>query len=239
MKTVLKQHGMRLCDHAIHKDGRIFVACLTGELLAMNPDGSGLKPVTTRWERKPEELSDLTFDRSGSLYVTDFTGTPESPTGGVYRWSPDFSSVAPFVPRLVTPNGIAFTADERALWVSCSLDKKLVRLALAPDRPSRHAITASYSLNGPGGDGIRIDAKGNVYLAMNFQGRILIFDADGVPVAHVLTPKRERGELLSTTNVVFKPGTSEVYAVASGEIGGTWIYKFTGLAEGLPLYSHQ
>jgi lactonase len=237
--TVIKQQGVRLCDHAIHKDGRIFIACLTGELLVVNPDGSGLKPITTRWQGKPEELSDLTFDSNGNLYVTDFTGKPGNPTGGVYRWSPDLQSVDPLMPNLVTPNGIAFTPGEKSLWVSCSLAKELSHLTLDEDRKRVQQAAVLYKLSGPGGDGIRIDAQGNIYLAMNFQGRVLIFDKHGAPIADVLLPGRERGELLSTANVAFKPGTDEVYVVASGETGGSWIYRFQGLAKGLPLYSHQ
>lgn len=239
VSTVLRKQGLRFCDLAIHKDGRIFIACLTGELLSVQPDGSGLTTIAARWNGKPQELSDLTFDSKGALYVTDFTGKPGDPTGGVYRYAPDFSSVAPFRPRLVTPNGIAFTPDERALWVSCSLDKKLVQLNLTADRSAVAGTGTTYALSGPGGDGIRVDVKGNVYLSMNFQGRFLVFNAQGNPVASVLLPGRERGELLSTTNLVFRPGTDEVYAVASGDLGGTWVYRFRGLAEGLPLYSHM
>ncbi len=239
ISSVFKTHGPRLCDHAIHKDGRIFIVCLTGELIVIQPDGSGRKDIASRWNGKPEELSDLTFDKHGALYVTDFTGKPGNPTGGVYRWSPGFATVEPFGPKLVSPNGIAFTHDESALWVSCSFDKKLVRLDLSADRKSVMGIGATYGLAGAGGDGLRLDKKDNVYLAMNFEGRYMVFNAKGEPVANILLPGRERGELVASPNLVFKPGTDEVYAVASGDVGGTWIYRFKGLAEGLPLYSHQ
>ena len=238
--SVIKQRGVRLCDHAIHKDGRIFIACLTGELLVVNPDGSDLKPIATRWKGKPERLSDLTFDSNGYLYVTDFTGYSGNPTGGVYRWSPDCQNVEQVMPNLVTPNGIAFTPDEKSLWVSCSLANEVFRLAMSGNRKSVQEAAVLYRLNGPaGGDGIRVDMQGNVYLAVNFQGRVLILNRHGIPIAGVLMPGRDRGELLSTTNVVFKPGTDEVYVAASGETGGAWIYRFQGLATGAPLFSHQ
>jgi len=237
-KTVtrlFKHHGARLCDHAIHKDGRIFIACLTGELLVINPDGSGMKQIPANWSDKPRELSDLAFDTGGNLYVTDFVGTSGNPLGGVYRYSPDLATAERFGPRLVTPNGLAFTKGEKAMWTSCSLDNKVVKLDLS----GMPKIVASYGLSGPGGDGVRVDAKDNMYLALNFQGRYLIFNQAGEPIATVLLPGRGRGELLSSTNLVFKPGTDEVFAVASGDLGGTWIYRFRGLAQGLLLYSHQ
>jgi lactonase len=239
VSTLISQHNVRMTDHAIHKDGRIIIACLDGKLLVANGDGSDLKPIAARWNGKPSAPSDLTFDSKGYLYVTDFTGKAGNPTGGVYRWTPDFQTCEPFVPNLITPNGIAFTPDEKSLWVACSMAKQLTHIELDDAGKSVKKVEPVYTLNGPGGDGIRIDMHGNVYLAMNFQGRILVFDKKGKPIATVLMPGRDRGELLSTTNIEFKPGTDEVYAVAAGDPGGTWIYKFKGLAKGAPRYSHQ
>jgi lactonase len=240
ISTVIKQQGVRMCDHAIHKDGRIFIACLTGELQVVNPDGSDLRPITTRWQGKPGKFSDLTFDSNGNLYVTDFVGYSGNPAGGVYRWSPDCQSVEQFMPNLATPNGIAFTPDEQSLWVSCSLANEIFHLTLHENRKSIQKAAVLYRLSGPaGGDGIRVDVQGNMYLAVNFQGRVLVLNKHGIPIANVLMPGRDRGELTRTTNVVFKPGTDEVYVAASGETGGAWIYKFQGFAEGAPLYSHQ
>jgi lactonase len=237
--TLIKQNKYRLVDHVIHKDGRIFLACLSGELLVANPDGSDLKPITSRVNGKPQSPSDLTFDARGNLYVTDFLGNVGKPLGGIYRWSPDFQSVELFGPNLVSPNGIAFSPNGKSLWVACSFDQKLVYIRLDEKGTKVKSADAVYSLTGTGGDGIRVDVAGNVYLAMNFMGRILVFDKNGKPVATVLMPGRDRGELLSTTNIEFLPGTNEVYAVAAGDTGGTWIYKFQGLAAGAPLYSHQ
>jgi lactonase len=237
--TLIKQNKYRLVDHVIHKDGRIFVACLSGELLVVNADGSDLKPIPSRWQGKPQAPSDLTFDSKGSLYVTDFIGKVGDPTGGVYRWSPDFQSIELFGPNLVTPNGIAFSPDKKSLWVACSIAKQLFHITLDEIGSAVKKAESVYTVSGPGGDGIRVDVNGNIYLAMNFQGRILVFDKNGKPIATVLMPGRDRGELLSTTNVEFLPGTDEVYAVAAGDTGGTWIYKFMGLAKGAPLYSHQ
>ncbi len=238
--TVIAQHGVRMGGLAIHKDGRIFIACLTGELLVMNPDGSDLRPITARWKGKPERLSDVAFDSAGNLYAADFTGHTGNPTGGIYRWSPDCRSVEPFIANLTTPNGMAFTVDEKSLWVGCSLANEIFHLTLQEHCQSVQKAAVWYRLTGhDGADGIAVDLQGNMYLAVNDHGRVLIFNKQGIPIAGVLMPGRERGELLRTTNVVFKPGTDEVYVAASGETGGAWIYKFRGLAEGAPLFSHQ
>jgi lactonase len=237
--TLIAQHSYRLTDHVIHKDGRIFIACLSGQLLVANGDGSDLQTITTRPQTDTIALSDLTFDTKGNLYVTNFTGNVNKPEGGIYRWSPDFKSVELYGPKLVSPNGIAFSPDEKSLWVACSFAKQLFRITMDDARGAVNKAEAVYTLSGPGGDGIRVDMQGNVYLAMNFQGRLLVFDKDGKATATVLMPGRDRGELLSTTNLEFRPGTDEAYTVAAGDTGGTWIYKFKGLAKGVPLYSNQ
>jgi len=239
ISTRLRQNKYRLTDHVIHKDGRIFVACLSGELLVANPDGTDLKPLPVKTNGKPQTPSDLVFDSKGNLYVTDFLGAVGKPLGGVYRYAPDFQSVELFGPNIVSPNGIAFTPDESALWVACSFDQKLYRLTLDESRTKVQSAQAAYNVSGTGGDGIRVDMAGNVYLALNFQGRIVIFDKNAKPVASVLMPGRDRGDQLSSTNIEFLPGTTQVFAVSSGDAGGTWIYRFKGLARGAPLYSHQ
>lgn len=122
--------GIRMCGHAIHRDGRIFVACLTGELVVLSPRGDRCAPIASRCSGRPEKPSDLAFDSDGCLYVTDFTGHVGNPSGGVYRWSPDFDSVVPLLPNLVTPNGIAFAPDAPSMWVSCSWANEVIEIGL-------------------------------------------------------------------------------------------------------------
>src|SRR5580698_673352 len=69
ISALVRQNKYRLTDHVIHKDGRIFVACLSGELLVANPDGTDLKPVPIKTDGKPQTPSDLVFDSKGNLYV--------------------------------------------------------------------------------------------------------------------------------------------------------------------------
>jgi hypothetical protein len=42
---------------------------------------------------------------------------------------------------------------------------------------------------------------GHLYQALIFQGRLLVFGANGIPIANVLIPGRDEGKLLRTTNV--------------------------------------
>ena len=88
---------------------------------------------------------------------------------------------------------------------------------------------------------MRADADGNVYVAMNRQGRVLAFGAHGIPIGHILLPGREDGRYLRSTSLAFVPGTRDVVIVAGDEFGdgGAMIFRAQGLAQGVTLFSHQ
>jgi lactonase len=209
-----------------------------GELLSVDPENGEVTPVTARFQERPRIFNELTFDSRGYLYATDFSGQAANPTGGVYRFSPDMESVDPVIQNITSANGIAFGPGGRVLWTSASRANELYRLELLEDGLTVREATIPYRLTGTGGgDGIACDELGNVYLAINYQGRILVLHKSGVPIANVLIPGRDDGTLIRTTNVAFKPGTDEVFLAVSGT-GGGWIYRFRALAKGLPLFSH-
>jgi lactonase len=237
--VIFQQKGVRLCGLAIHKDGRIFIACISGELLVMNPDGSNMTAITARYQNRPQVFNDLVFNPQGYLYATDFTGFAGNPTGGVYRFSPDMSVVEPVYQHITSANGVALAPDEKALWVTASHANEVFYLQLEDDGIHLRLASVPYRLTGNGGsDGMKVDQDGNVYLAINFQGRILVLNKNGFPIANVLMPGRDRGNLLRTTNLAFRPDSDEVFVTVSGE-GGAWIYRFQALAKGKMLFSHR
>jgi len=226
---------------ALHKDGRLFVACISGEVLSMNADGSSPTFYKVRANGKPATPNDCVFDPKGNLYVTDWSGTVPNPVGGIYRFAADFKSVVPVVQGMAAPNGIGIAPEGNVLWIGEMLRNGLVRIEVTEDGvtlPPITPISYPYYFSGhPGPDGMAVDGKGHVYQAMNFQGRVVVLRA-GIPVAQVLIPGRDEGKYLRVTNLAFKPGTADGYITLSGN-GGAWVYKFRGLAEGLKLFSHQ
>jgi lactonase len=232
---------------AIHKDGRLFIACLSGEVVIVGPDGAYLDKLP-KYDGKPTSANDLVFDNdNGDLYVTDFTGTVAEPTGGVYRFSNNYTKVDPVIQNLASANGVGIAppgnlTGGNVLWVSETCRNEILHIELLADgsiNPIAGVTIPCRFGGGPGGsDSLKIDAEGNVYQCMIFQGRAQILNNRGVPIANVLIPGREKGKHLVTSNLAFKPGTDEVYIMAGGE-GGAWIYKFRGLAQGLKLYSHK
>jgi lactonase len=228
---------------AIHKDGRLFLACGTGELMTMNPDGSNVDFVKPRYKGKPEKFNDLVFDSHGNLYVTDFTGTVPHPTGGVYRFNSDFSKIDLILDNLAGANGISLTPEGDALWIGETFRNAILRIALEEDGvtvAARDGVCYAYYSTGiPGGpDSNKVDKEGNLYQCIVFQGRAIILNAHGIPIANVVLPGRDEGQNLRSTNLAFRPGTNEGYITAGGDCGPC-VFKFPALAEGLLLYSHS
>jgi lactonase len=220
-------------------------------MVIMEPDGRGLEEIPAKYNGHPISPNDLVFDDNGNFYVTDLAGQVGLPAGGVYRVTADFQTVQPIIENLVTVNGICLAPIESALptpipyayelWVAESALNRILRLSLAGDGITLAHPPASvvYTFSGIGGpDSNAADSEGNIYQCMAAQGRIVILNRAGVPVANVVMPGREKGENLFTTNVAFKPGTDEAY-VTVGNMDGAWIYTFKGLAKGPVLFSHQ
>jgi lactonase len=242
VSTIFDNKNIKNIGCAIHRDGRLFLACGTGELFSINPDGSGVNFIAPRVNGKPEKLNDLVFDSQGNLYVTDFTGTVPHPTGGVYRFSSDFTKVDLILDHLAGANGISLAPKGNVLWVAETFRNAILRIALEDDGvtvSSRDGVCyAYYSTGVPGGpDSNKVDTEGNLYQCIVSQGRLIVLNAHGIPVANVVIPGRDEGMHLGSTNLAFKPGTSEGYITVGGE-GGPCVYRFVALAKGLLLFSH-
>ncbi|MCA9296029.1 MAG: SMP-30/gluconolactonase/LRE family protein, partial [Phycisphaerales bacterium] len=111
---------------AFDASGRLTV-CEHGRrrITRVEPDGT-LQVLADRYQgRRLNSPNDLVYRSDGSLYFTDpVFGLPglgddprrELPFCGVFRWTPD-GEVTLLASDLRGPNGIAFSPDERVLYV--------------------------------------------------------------------------------------------------------------------------
>jgi gluconolactonase len=117
--------------------------------------------------------NDLVYKSDGSLYFTDppfglrkLADDPkkELPYAGVFLLSKGKLQV--IIKDLQAPNGIAFSPDEKYLYVNDSFGKKYMRYEVQPDDTVANGkvfmdMTASKEDGVP--DGMKIDQKGNIY----------------------------------------------------------------------------
>ena len=156
--------------------------------------------------------NDLVYKSDGSLYFTDppygfRTQSDHDPDkqlkiNGVYRLTgalkhpagapPDPAKLTLLIEDLPRPNGIAFSPDEKYLYVNNSEPKKLwMRYPVHPDG-SLGKGTLFYDATADGApgapDGMKVDVQGNVYSAG--PGGVWIFSPAGQHLGTIRMPEK-------------------------------------------------
>jgi gluconolactonase len=161
----------------LDRDGRLTV-CEPGNrrVTRTEPDGA-MTVLADRYQgRRLNSPNDLVYRRSdGSLYFTDpphgllkedADPDKELPFNGVYRWSDGALQLV--VRDLTRPNGIAFSPDERFLYLSNSDPARKIWMRYEVNGDGSLADgNVLLDLDGEPGqapDGLKVDVEGNLYL---------------------------------------------------------------------------
>jgi gluconolactonase len=187
--------------------------------------------------------NDVAYRSDGSLYFTDPPYGLETQSdsdvkkqlqvNGVYRIKhaetqkagaePDGAALELLVSDLPRPNGIAFSPDEKYLYVDNSEPKKIwMRYRVQADG----ALTEPkllYDATGdkrPGApDGMKVDAEGNIYSAG--PGGVWIFSPEGKPLATIVMPESVSNVAWAGADrkTLYITASSSVYRVRLGIAG--------------------
>jgi gluconolactonase len=193
--------------------------------------------LTDRFEGKRyNSPNDLCVDAKGRIWFTDpFYGEDRSAleldAEAVYRIDPDGKVTRVLSqPQIERPNGIAITPDARTLYVIDSHgrpggNRKIWAFDVAEDGSLGGQRQVFDFGRGRGGDGLRLDERGNLWVAAGIMfPRTSGETADVPPGIYVFTPK---GELLGRipipedlcTNLTFGgPGRKTLYVTAGKSI---------------------
>ena len=196
------------------RQGRL-LACehLTRRVTRTEYDGR-ITVLADRWQGKRlNSPNDIVCASDGGVWFTDplfgisghWEGEPaESETPwAVYRIDPASGELQRVIDDLAAPNGLAFSPDEKVLYVVESR-------AMPNRRIWQYDVGAGGTLSskrlyvdaqGPGAyDGIAVDAKGNVWCGFGSNGArgadpagrdgVRVYDAAGRALAHVHLPER-------------------------------------------------
>jgi gluconolactonase len=205
--------------------GRL-VYCRHGErdVARREPDGRVTVLAARHEGRRLNSPNDLVFRSDGALYFTDppfgLPGTfddpgKELPYQGVYRLRAD-GTLELLVGDLEAPNGLAFSPDERTLYVSNAFLARPVWTAypvdeggtLGPGRP--FADARAYVGPGEGvPDGMKVDRRGNVWAAG--PGGVHVFAPDGTRLGRIVTG-------VPTGNVAFGEDGGTLFIAANHRI---------------------
>ncbi|MBD5558533.1 MAG: SMP-30/gluconolactonase/LRE family protein [Desulfovibrio sp.] len=210
--------GLAPCGLAFGPDGRLFMAVknpegTAGSILAVA--GEGGRPEVVVGADKGHLPNDLVFDGKGGFYFSDCKGSSTVTGGGIVYVAPD-GTVTTVIPDMAQANGVALSPDDAVIWATEYAREQLHKTTVRDSTklvPFRSHIP--YRFTGRGPDSMRVDADGNVYVAMMSQGRVLIFNPNGFPIGQILLPGRDEGKNLLSTSLAIHPEKKEVRIVTS------------------------
>ena len=191
--------------------------------------------LTERYEGKRyNSPNDLVIDNQGRIFFTDprykeDRSDLELDVEAVYRFDPD-GRVTRILsqPAIQKPNGITISPDNRTLYLVDSSptpggNRKIWAFDLSPDGfPSNRRLVYDFA-PGRGGDGMRTDVQGNLWIAAGIHRPRHANETGDVPTGiYVITP---RGEVLgrvpvpedTLTNLAFGGPDLKTLYIVSGK----------------------
>ena len=218
--------------HTVDQQGRL-ISCehLSRRVIRTEFDGT-LKVIADRYRGdRLNSPNDVVVKSDGSVWFTDpsygiimdYEGArAESEIGAcnVYRWDPESQEIESMATDYVKPNGLAFSPDETALFIT---DTGGTHEADGPRHMRRHSIGADGKTLGAGEvfaistagffDGFRIDTGNRIWTSA--MDGIHCYDSAGTLIGKILIP-----EIVSNVcfgglrgNRLFITATTSLYAI--------------------------
>lgn len=192
--------------HTLDRAGRVIACEHGGRRVSRREHDGSLTTLADRFDgRRLNSPNDVVETSDGSVWFTDPTYGIDSDYEGhaapseigasnVYRIDPADGTVAAVVTDMVQPNGIAFSLDERILYVA---DTGASHVPGLPATIRAYDVAADGKRLGPGRtfatcesglfDGFRLDRLGNVW-ASSGDG-VRCYAPDGTPIGVVPVPE--------------------------------------------------
>jgi gluconolactonase len=225
-----KTNGM-----TFYKDGSLFVCDFQrNAILRIYPD-KRCELVVDRFEGKPLTApNDLAFDPQGNLYFTAPGGSSkENPTGSLFRLELATRKLTRVADGMAFPNGLAFTANAKYLYVCESGLDRILRFAVRSDGTlGPKQVFADLSADGPGQpDGMAVDVKGNLWITHYGRHTVLVVNPNGKIIRTIRLPHTQEG---GPTNIEF--AGKDLKSVYITDPGANALWKMRSDTPGLPLF---
>jgi gluconolactonase len=179
------------------REGRL-IACehRTRRLTRSEPDGSITILADSFEGKRLNSPNDVIVKSDGAIYFTDPAAgieahEQEQSIRGVFRLRPESGELTVLADDFVVPNGLAFSPDERTLYIDDSFPQRHhirafdvdARGELANDR-----IFASMPVGAPGPpDGMKVDTRG--YVFCTGPRGVWVLDPDGEHLGTIIPPE--------------------------------------------------
>ncbi|MEY2563279.1 MAG: gluconolactonase [Verrucomicrobiota bacterium] len=226
-KTSTVLNHIEGCGHnglALTKQKTFLLACTNdpGAILELDLNGKQLR----RWDtdgngtKLDGGINDIVVTASGGAYATVFGPYPDPPVpssviGKVLYLAPGSEKWIEVANDLNYANGLGVSPDQKTLYVSQTVSNCILKFSIEPDgslgQRSNFALLNVLVKNkndspwlGP--DSMKVDSKGNIYVAQWFGGKILKLSPEG-KLLHLFEIAAGDG----TTNIAFGEGEKDLY----------------------------
>jgi gluconolactonase len=219
------------------KDGFVLLCQHTGRRIVRVAKDLTMTPYLEKYEGKRfNSPNDLVYKSDGALYFTDppygLLKQDDDPAkelkfNGVFRYAG--GKLQAVIKDLTRPNGLAFSPDEKTLYVANSDEKRKVwmRYDVAADGTvSNGRVFADVTAETEDGlpDGMKVDVQGNIYASG--PGGLWVFSPEGKHLGTIKPPETpancnwaEDGKALYIT------ARTSVYRVRVANMGEKALYQ--------------
>lgn len=247
-KPVIFRHPSNIADgQTADLQGRLLTAETTGRRVSITDFNGEVKTLVGFYEGKPlNSPNDLVVKSDGSVWFTDpGYGCLQFPQecylpNNVYRFDPTTQQLDAIIKDLKMPNGIAFSPDEKILYV---IDSGAIQAPRTYYEKYPHAIYAYdvapdgktvsnqrlFTVVSPGfPDGMRLDIHGNIYVGA-LDG-IQVFNPKGVMIGKIFMPKETANLTFGgkDNNILFICSSNSVWAIKLNTTGAKKVPEISG-----------
>jgi gluconolactonase len=183
---------------ALDRQGRLVIATWSGRSIDRIEKDGKRTILADRYEGKRfGGTNDLVVKKDGAIYFTDSYGglrgkendpSKELDFNGIFMWKDGKVTLA--IKDIPSPNGLAFSPDEKVLYANGSGNRYVRSYDVQPDDTVTNSklLIDMNSDPAPGiTDGMKVDTKGNIY--ESGPGGIWILAPDGKHLGTILTPE--------------------------------------------------
>jgi gluconolactonase len=221
--SVLREKTRAANGQTFASDGSVVFCEQNGRRVSrMRPDGTGVETVVETWQgRRLNSPNDIVARSDGLLYFTDppYGVAPadrELHFQGLYALDLKKKEARLVADDFEKPNGLAFSPDERTLYVCDTFRYHVRAFEVEPSGAlvvGSSRVFATLDPETPGGpDGMKVDRDGRVYVAV--ARGVWVFQPDGTLLGILALPNRPanlawcdsdgRGLAMTAVDKVFK-----------------------------------